>query len=178
MEQRISLFWQKGENRLKKRKFNNVIEQKNGYMTVEAVFVMIIVIAVIVFIIYSGFFLCDRCVIAGASYEGSVWGANKKTVQGKVSAGEMSEEAKKHAATIFFGNVSFNDSTSLEKTRVSVNTSRKLFSAPLLDQILTDLNWNLSVEAKCYCPDKERIIRITKFIIQSKDKGIKNGNKY
>ena len=143
---------------------------KNGYMTVEAVFVMIVVIAVIAFIICSGFFLCDRCVISGAVYEGSVWGANKKAVSGTVTGSEMSAEAKNHAATTFFDSVLLQGDDSINKTQITANADRKIFSIPLLSKMMKNPDWNISVGASCYCPDKERIIRLTKAVIQLKDK--------
>ena len=153
-----------------KRIMHDIFGSKKGYMTVEAAFVMFLVIAVIVFIIFSGFFLCDRCVMLGGAYEGSVWGANKKALKGDVAAGEMSKEAEKHAVTIFFNGSSFNDSVSLSETKVSVNANKNVFIVPFLDQVMAKSKWSINTQAKCYCPDKERIIRLTKAVIQLKDR--------
>ncbi len=60
----------------KKDKKNTTAEKKRrlgsqsleGYMTVEATLIMLIVLYVCIFIIYSGFFLYDRCVIKQDAY--------------------------------------------------------------------------------------------------------------
>lgn len=60
----------------KKDKKNTTAEKKRrlgsqsleGYMTVEATLIILIVLYVCIFIIYSGFFLYDRCVIKQDAY--------------------------------------------------------------------------------------------------------------
>lgn len=70
-------------------------EKWNGYLTIEASFVMPIVLFLYLLIILSGFYLYDRCVISQDDYLLAFWGSRFTETglnYGEVIYGDMSPE--------------------------------------------------------------------------------------
>ena len=65
-------------------------KEKNGYMTIEAALVSPVIVIGIVFIIYTGFYLYDVCVIRQVSYVASL----RASQQTDLTSTEMKEFAK------------------------------------------------------------------------------------
>lgn len=153
----------KGMNQMddRKKKQKDILSRE-GSFTVETALVMIPVLGVICAILFAGFFLHDRCVLAGAAYETAVWGAHRERLEDPgvnlALAAESFAGGKTIAATVTGG----GGSVGRGSVHGEVTASIRIPGTAVLTRLLHTHSYELHAQADCPCPDREEIIRTTR----------------
>ena len=139
-----------------------------GSLVVEASLVLPVVLGVLVFLIFAGFYVHDRCIVAACSEETAVWLAHEKAVNGEKArldassvSGQFSADKELFLDPVYSGAVG-ND--------VTVN-AEALAPGPsgIVRQAFSGGIWQCRVEAKASVLCAEDTIRKTRVLLEWKD---------
>jgi len=145
-----------------------VIRSK-GSLTVEAAFIMPLVIAAVLFVMYVGFFLHDRTILAGLASETAFWGEHAWQAGEQVDESTMDSAYKAFAGNKMFltKNVIFYGEIHNNKVEVRLTADSSCgWPFPFLTVALDD---KTTVFSECPAWQPEKIIRETRRIMDIKE---------
>ena len=141
---------------------------RQASFTVEAALVMPLVLGVIVFLLFAGFSLHDRCVMKSCSQEAAFLLAHERSFR-------TPETTEEEAVRTFLGEklwfyrdiaVSAGDGNTV---RVSLSAVRGSPGVPTLSMVLPGALWNCETEAAAPVLDASSVIRKTRMVFEWKD---------
>lgn len=140
---------------------------REGSLTVEAAFVMPMVLGVVVFLMYLGFFIHDRCILAACGREAACFGAYTRVCGNARSPDEVAA-----ADDEFLGGKLFMFSGSEIRAEVSdpvevtARAIRGIPQIPTLRQLLDAPGISLETEAHASGMWPEEILRKSRALIE------------
>ena len=142
-----------------------------GSMTIEAVVVVSLTIGVLMAVMFGGFYLHDRCVLSGVSYEAAVWGAGRMRINDRQGAGETGDAAAVLGSGTchFFRETVYDAEETRSKVSVTAEAGRTLPGEGVLMQVLSDRIWRESVGTECSCISPEQLIRRCRAVMERRE---------
>ena len=139
-----------------------------GSYVVEASLVFPAVLGVLVFMIFAGFYVHDRCIVAACSEESAVWLAHEKAVNGRNArldvssvSGLFSADKELFLDPVFSGSADSDVTISAEASAAG--------PSGMIRQVFSGGIWQCRVEAKASVLCAEDTIRKTRVLLEWKD---------
>ena len=136
--------------------------KQEGSFTVETALVMIPVLGVIFLILFVGYFLHDRCVISGAAYETAVWTAHQERLEDTSASTEEAAKQFLGRKTICLSDIHTSGGSGGAQASAEVEGRVRIPGIAVLKRLLNKQTIPVRVKQICACPDREKIIRMTR----------------
>lgn len=141
------------------------IEKKlNGYMTIEATFVITWTIFIMAFLIYLSFYSYDKCILFQDSYSICFRGSIQKD-EGKIVP-YINEHIKEQFGKKYFGVGNVNGSVSLDGKVTSV-MSECAVKVPIYNEFTMQgsSRWKITTRAKAKVSNPTRLVRRYRMVV-------------
>ncbi len=131
-----------------------------GYMTVEASFIIPWVIFIFIFIIYSAYFLYDRCVIFQDSYAYAVRAANKQ-MSGTDVERYMNDNAAAQYGNKYIAVSGIKESFKVSEKEIAIEAAGQPKCQFIPNAVLPDIRgWKASADVKASRENPTQFMRI------------------
>ena len=131
-----------------------------GYMTVEAAFIIPWVIFIFIFIIYSAYFLYDRCLIFQDSYAYAVRAANKQMSVTDVEC-YMNENAGEQYGNKYIAVSGIKKSFKVSEKEITIEAAGQPECRFIPNTVLPDIRlWKVSAYVKASRENPTQFMRI------------------
>lgn len=148
-------------------------QEYSGYMTLEACFIVPIILCLIILIIYLGFYLYDRSLVVSLAYESALSGSrmyyNTKDEIEEWVRGDFLEKVQKQSLALDFSEEDLKVEVTATKVEVTFHGNVKTPVSTLLSTWLVDFDHSIDTTQKAGRVSGTRVIQFVQFGQNIKD---------